>query len=57
MNGVRISRATWLVETMMTADSSRLTAYGPDVDEMRIVEDLPRAKTLHEQESLRRAGV
>jgi hypothetical protein len=35
-----------LVETMrMTADSLRLTAYGPDEDEneMRIVEDLPKA--------------
>ena len=29
---------------MMTADSLRLTAYGPDEDEMRIVEDLPKAK-------------
>jgi hypothetical protein len=35
-----------LVETTrMTADSLRLTAYGPDEDEneMRIVEDLPKA--------------
>jgi hypothetical protein len=28
-----------LVETMMTADSLRLTAYGPDRDGMRVVED------------------
>jgi hypothetical protein len=35
-----------LVETMrMTADGLRPTAYGPDQDEIRIVEDLPRAKT------------
>jgi len=27
-----------LVETMMTADSLRLTAYGPDEAEIRIVE-------------------
>jgi hypothetical protein len=32
-----------LVETMMTADSLRPTACGLD-DEMRIVEDLPKAK-------------
>jgi len=37
----------------MTADSLRLTAYGPDEDKMRIVEDLPKAKP-HEQESLQR---
>jgi hypothetical protein len=35
------------VERMMTADSLRLTAYGPDEDEKRIIEDLPRAKTPH----------
>jgi hypothetical protein len=29
----------------MTADSLRLTAYGPDEDEIRIVVDLPKAKT------------
>jgi hypothetical protein len=28
-----------LVETMMTADSLQLTAYGPDGNEARIVED------------------
>ena len=31
---------TRLVETMMTADSLQLTAYGPDGNEMRIVEDI-----------------
>jgi hypothetical protein len=36
------------VETMMTADSLRLTAHGPDEDEVRIVEELPKAKTPHE---------
>ena len=36
-----------LVETMMTADGLRLTAYGPDEDVARIVEDLPKAKTPH----------
>jgi hypothetical protein len=30
------------VETMMTADGLRLAAYGPDENEMRIVEDLPK---------------
>ena len=35
-----------LVETMMmTADSLQPAAYGPD-DRMRVVEDLPKAKTL-----------
>ena len=34
-----------LGETMMTADCLRLTAYGPDGNEMRIVKDLPKAKT------------
>jgi len=35
-----------LVETMrMTADGLRPTAYGPDEDEIRIVEDLSKAKT------------
>jgi len=28
-----------MVETMMTADSLRLTAYGPDEDEIGVVED------------------
>jgi hypothetical protein len=36
-----------LVETMMTADGLQLTAHGPDEDEARIVEDLPKAKTPH----------
>jgi hypothetical protein len=37
-----------LVEAMlMTANSLRLTAYGPDEDEIRIVTDLPKAKTPH----------
>ena len=36
-----------LVETMMTADSLRLTAHGPDGNEMRIEKDLPKAKTPH----------
>jgi len=36
------------VETMrMTADGLQLTAYGPDNDEIRIVDDLPKAKTPH----------
>jgi hypothetical protein len=39
----RISRQ---VETMMTADSLQLTAHGPGEDEMRIVEDPPKAKPL-----------
>ena len=35
-----------MVETeRMTADGLRLTAYGPDGNEMRIVKDLPKAKT------------
>jgi len=37
-----------LVETMLklkTADSLRLTACGPDGSEMRVAEDLPKAKT------------
>jgi hypothetical protein len=34
-------------ETLMTADSLQLTAYGPDEDVIRIVEDLPKAKTPH----------
>jgi len=38
-------RTAELVETMMTADGLQLTAYGPDEDEIRIVEDLPKAKT------------
>jgi len=33
-----------LVETMMTADSLQLTAYGPDGNEARIVEDSPVSK-------------
>jgi hypothetical protein len=36
-----------LVETMMMADSLQLTAYGPDEDDIRNVEDLPKAKTPH----------
>jgi hypothetical protein len=37
-----------MVETMqMTADGLRLTAYGLDEDEIRIVEGLPKAKTPH----------
>jgi hypothetical protein len=31
-------RMVELVERMMTADSLRLTAYGPDGDEIRVVE-------------------
>jgi len=31
-------RMVGLVEMMMTADSSRLTAYGPDEDRIRLVE-------------------
>jgi len=34
-----------LVETMMTADSLQLTAYGPDGNEMRIAKDVLKAKT------------
>jgi hypothetical protein len=41
-----------LVETMMTADGLRLTAYGPGEDEIRIVEDLPKAKPPHHYEHL-----
>jgi hypothetical protein len=41
-------KATEMVETMMTADSLRLTAYGPDGSEMRIVKDLPKAKPPHQ---------
>ncbi len=37
----------------MTADGLRLAADGPD-DGIRIVEDLPKTKTPHEQESLKR---
>jgi hypothetical protein len=33
-----------LVETMMTADSLQLTAYGPDGNEMRTAKALPKAK-------------
>jgi hypothetical protein len=39
---------------MMTADGLQLTACGPDGNEMRIVKDLPKAKTPHEQESTQR---
>jgi hypothetical protein len=39
---------------MMTANSLQLAAYGPDGNEMRIVEDSPKAKSPHEQESLQR---
>ena len=46
-----------LVETRLTAGSLQSTAYGPDVDEMRIVENLPRAKTPHETEVLQRQVV
>ncbi len=41
----RYDRTAELVETMMTADGLQPTAYGPDEDEIRIVEDLPKAKT------------
>jgi hypothetical protein len=34
------------VETMMTADSLQLTAYGPDDDQMRIVKDLSEVKAV-----------
>ncbi len=45
---MRDDRKVGLVETMqMTADGLRLTACGPDEDEIRIVEDLPKAKTPH----------
>jgi hypothetical protein len=30
-----------MVETMVTADGLRLTAYGPDDEEIRVVEGLP----------------
>jgi hypothetical protein len=44
-----------LVEMMrMTADSLRLTAYGPNRGEIRVIEDLPRAETPHEAETIRR---
>ena len=44
-----------MVETMrMTADGLQLTAYGPVEGEIRIVEDLPKAKTPHESEALQR---
>jgi hypothetical protein len=53
-----LTRPAWndrMVETMlMTANSLRLTAYGPDEDEIRIVKDLPKAKTPREAEALRR---
>ena len=39
---------------MLTADGLRLTSYGPDGNEMRIMKDLPKVKTPHEQEFLRR---
>jgi hypothetical protein len=38
-------RITELVKTTMTADSLQLTAYGPDDDQILIVEDPPKAKT------------
>jgi hypothetical protein len=41
-----------LVETMMTADSLQLTAYGPDGNEMRIAKDLPTARTAPERATL-----
>ena len=37
-------RMVELVETMMTADGLQLIAYGPSENEMRIVEDLAKAK-------------
>ena len=40
----RHDKMVGLVETMMTADSLRLIAYGPDEDEIRVVEDLRKAK-------------
>ena len=44
-----------LVETMrMTANSFQLIAFGPDGSEMRIAKDLPKAKTPHEQELIKR---
>jgi len=43
--GAAEANQTRQVETMLvTADGLRLTAYGPDEDEMRIAEDLPKAK-------------
>jgi len=50
----RHDRMGALVETMMIADSLRLTAHGSDEDEMRIVKGLPKAKAPHQQESLQR---
>ena len=47
-------RMVGMVETMMTADSLQLTAYGQNENEMRIVKDLPKAKTPHEAETLQR---
>jgi hypothetical protein len=32
------AESTWQVETMMTADGLQLTAYGPDGDEIHVVE-------------------
>jgi hypothetical protein len=45
------------VETMRTADSLQLTACGLGENESRIGGGLPRAKTPHEQESLKRTIV
>jgi hypothetical protein len=50
----RHDKMVGLVETMMTADGLRLTAYGPDGNDRQIAEDLPKAKMPHEQESLQR---
>ena len=36
-------RMAGLVETMKTADSLQLAAYGQEENEMRIVKDLPKA--------------
>ena len=41
----RARQNSGLVETMMTADSLQLTAYGPDEDEMRIAKDLLKVRT------------
>jgi hypothetical protein len=48
-------RMAGLVETMMTADSLQLTAYGPD-DGIRIVEDLPKAKPPRDRAASSRSG-
>jgi hypothetical protein len=43
----RHDKMVGLVETMMTANSLRLTAYGPEEDDIRIVKDLSKTKTPH----------